>query len=75
MPLSHDQPDNAARVVRNGWGDRLWPGRFVAERLTPLLRDVLDSTGIASNCRAASGRLEQVNGLSRACEIIEAVLR
>ena len=75
MPLSHDQPDNAARVVRNGWGARLWPRRFDARRLTPLLQDVLASGGIARNCRIAAAQLSQTNGLSSACELIESALR
>ena len=75
MPLSHDQPDNAARVVRNGWGTRLWPRQFTAQRLTPALREALASEAIISNCRTAAGRLRQSNGLVAACEMVESVLR
>ena len=33
MPLSHDQPDNAARVVRLELGGRLHPKQFTANCL------------------------------------------
>jgi len=75
MPLSHDQPDNAARIVRNGWGARLWPRQFTARHLTPLLRDALANQEMAHRCRAAAARLAQTNGLNTACELIESALR
>lgn len=75
MPLSHDQPDNAARVVRNGWGARLWPRQFTAKRLTPLLRELLAERTVISNCRAAADRLAGVDGLAIACELIESAVR
>lgn len=71
MPLSHDQPDNAARVVRNRWGARLWPRQFTASRLTPLLRSILDDRTVAANCSAAAKRLADVDGLGTACAAIE----
>lgn len=73
MPLAHDQPDNAARVVRNGWGKRLWPRHFTPNRLTPLLRDLLADATLASNCQTAAQTLAQSSGLSLAADQIEAV--
>ena len=70
MPLSHDQPDNAARVVRNHWGRRLWPKQFTATRLAPLLREVMVDETVANACGAAAKRLAPANGLERACDLI-----
>lgn len=74
MPLSHDQPDNAARVVRNGWGTRLWPRQFTAQYLTSALREVLASQAITGNCRTAASRLRRNSGLAATCEMIESTL-
>ncbi len=71
MPLSHDQPDNAARVVRNHWGERLWPRRFTGQRLAGSLDDLLSSKAVAASCQAAAARLADEDALRRTSELIE----
>ncbi|MCE9590959.1 MAG: glycosyltransferase [Planctomycetes bacterium] len=74
MPLSHDQPDNAARIRRLGIGDSLSPKQFtarrVADRLTPLLTDA----GVAAACRGVADRLRAMDALGMTCDLIEKVV-
>ena len=71
MPLSHDQPDNAARIVRLGLGARLWPRKFTASRLGGLLEQILHDPQITTNCRNAASRLSKVDALEQTCQLIE----
>ncbi len=41
MPMSHDQPDNAARLRELGVGDFLYPGQFTPERVARKLERLL----------------------------------
>ena len=71
MPLSHDQPDNAARIVRLELGARLWPREFTAGRLSKLLQQLLKDPHMATNCRTAAGRLQSIDALTQTCQLIE----
>jgi UDP:flavonoid glycosyltransferase YjiC (YdhE family) len=51
MPLSHDQPDNAARVKRLGAGDYLYPKKFQAATVASRLESLLVSSTIREACR------------------------
>jgi len=70
-PLSHDQPDNAARVVRNNMGARLWPRRLTAPRLASMLDQILNDREMQKTCQSAATQLAAVDGLTRTCELIE----
>jgi rhamnosyltransferase subunit B len=50
MPLSHDQPDNAARVKRMGAGDYLYPSAFTPRRIAARLDDLLHSNAVRQAC-------------------------
>lgn len=71
MPMSHDQPDNAARVVRNHWGARLWPRQFTAERLGGILRQLATDEQVGRACEEARQRLSGQDGLEMACQALE----
>ena len=71
MPLSHDQPDNAARVVRLGTGDRLWPKRFTGPNLAACLKSLLDSSEVATRCADYAQRCGQVDALGEVASLIE----
>lgn len=75
MPLSHDQPDNAARVVRLNLGARLHPRHFTAKYLAPLLGSITSDTAMRQQCAVRAGQLSQANGLTRTCELIEAACK
>jgi UDP:flavonoid glycosyltransferase YjiC (YdhE family) len=72
VPLNFDQPDNAARCERLGLGRMLRPNRLSADNLTHLLRELLESSNIANNCREYSARIHAVPDPTRkACDLLE----
>lgn len=75
MPMSHDQPDNAARVTRLGVGQRLARREFVAPRLAEMLESILRSSEIASRCRQIATWCRQINGIAATCDLIESAMR
>jgi len=50
MPMAHDQPDNAARVVRLGVGDFLYPSAFDAESASAVLGRLTSSPSVREAC-------------------------
>jgi len=71
MPLSHDQPDNAARVKRLGIGDAIVPRRFTPERLSQMLASLMGSGDVATACRDIARRLRGVDAITQSCDLIE----
>lgn len=57
MPLAHDQPDNAQRILEQGLGDFLPPSRFTAPNLRKKLSCLLTNAQMKANCGAWSERL------------------
>ena len=51
IPRSHDQPDNADRIVRLGLGKALSYRRMNAHQLAPALRQLLQSEVISCRCK------------------------
>ena len=50
MPMSHDQPDNGARLRRLGVGDYLYPRAFRAAAVSARLRHLLTSADVGRAC-------------------------
>lgn len=73
-PMSHDQPDNAVRVKRLGVGDFISPRRFTPKRAARLLGALLESSGVAANCRTVASRFDRADGLGNACDLIERLM-
>jgi rhamnosyltransferase subunit B len=71
MPLSFDQPDNAARVARLGAGDWLAPEKFTAPRAAHKLERLLTDPTVAANCIAYKQRIDFDAHLRKACETVE----
>lgn len=71
MPLSHDQPDNAARVLRLGAGERLMPKRFTERNVVEKLAGLLASERVRARCRELAQRCGRSCGLIDACDLIE----
>jgi UDP:flavonoid glycosyltransferase YjiC (YdhE family) len=71
MPLSHDQPDNAARVRALGVGDSIKPSRFRGARVATKLDALLSSEAVKRHCREVAGRFVGVDPLAQTCELIE----
>lgn len=58
MPMAHDQPDNAHRLVRLGTGLSLPPRRFTPDRLATALRTCRDDRTLRAAALACARRLQ-----------------
>ena len=58
MAMSHDQPDNAARMERLGVGIALTPGSFTPERVTKELGKLLGEESWKKAAAEVRGRME-----------------
>ncbi len=72
MPLSHDQPDNAARLKKLQVGDSLTPANFKGPAVADRLGRLLQTPAVANACREAAARFVGVDPYRQACDIIEA---
>ena len=75
VPFSHDQPDNAARVLRLGAGRRILPGRLDARRLPAAVAELLASEATGRHCREVAALCAGRDGIAEACDLIEAFRR
>jgi UDP:flavonoid glycosyltransferase YjiC (YdhE family) len=57
MPMSHDQPDNAAHVRRLGAGDYLYPNAFTPAAVADRLRSLTSSPEVSGACRDIRNRV------------------
>ncbi|OYV89117.1 MAG: hypothetical protein B7Z73_07195 [Planctomycetia bacterium 21-64-5] len=71
MPMSFDQPDNAARLRRLGAGASLSRKRFRATTVAAALAELLNSSQVAARCRQLAERLAAERPLETACNLIE----
>ncbi|HEV7301060.1 MAG TPA: nucleotide disphospho-sugar-binding domain-containing protein [Tepidisphaeraceae bacterium] len=72
MPMSHDQPDNAARLARLGVGASLKPKKFTATNLATILGRLLGDSAVAAQAREIATRFADNRGIERAADWIEA---
>ncbi len=70
VPFSHDQPDNAARLVRLGVARTLRRDRYTAARAAGALRALLAGSA-AERAAAAGEEVRREDGLGAACGAIE----
>jgi UDP:flavonoid glycosyltransferase YjiC (YdhE family) len=56
MPMAHDQPDNADRLVKLGVGRMLWPRHFTGPAVARELHTLLDDPAVARRCRDLATR-------------------
>jgi UDP:flavonoid glycosyltransferase YjiC (YdhE family) len=74
MPLSHDQPDNAARVRALGVGDRLLPKHFTGRRLADVLRPLLASVQVKDRAADLARRCAAQDAIAETADLIERAL-
>jgi UDP:flavonoid glycosyltransferase YjiC (YdhE family) len=74
MPMSHDQPDNAARLERLGVAASIMPKQFTADRVAKRLGELLNRPGIAPRCQALAAKMAAADAVSATCEEIEAMI-
>ncbi|HLL88375.1 MAG TPA: nucleotide disphospho-sugar-binding domain-containing protein, partial [Tepidisphaeraceae bacterium] len=73
MPMSHDQPDNALRVMRLGVGDALAPRWFTGRRVAARLGALLGSADVRRRCADVVQKFGADDGIARACDLIESL--
>jgi len=71
MPMSFDQPDNAARLRKLGVARVVPAGRFTAESLTAALRELFADPTVGVACAEAKRKLESSDPIIEACDWIE----
>jgi rhamnosyltransferase subunit B len=75
MPYSHDQPDNAARLQRLGTSRTISRDHYSASRVAKELRELLENPSYAAKAQEVGRIIQGENGVSTACDAIEAHLR
>ena len=75
MPMAHDQPDNARRLVRLGVARRLYPRQFVAERVGAALRHLGQDAGVRTTCAAVATRVRAARPANIMLDTLETVRR
>jgi rhamnosyltransferase subunit B len=71
MPMSFDQPDNAARLQRLGVGDSLIPSRFRGPAVAAKLDRLLKSDAVQTSCEGIRKRFTGVDPFAEACKAVE----
>ncbi len=74
MPYAHDQPDNAARVVRLGIARTVTRAAFTAERAAAELRRLLGHPSYSAKAAEVGRRVRAEDGVAAACDALEAIL-
>jgi MGT family glycosyltransferase len=74
IPLGNDQPGVAARVAARGAGLVIPRSKLKVHRLQTALRAVLESPSYRTAAREIQSAMQQVDGLTRAADIIEEAL-
>ena len=75
MPLSHDQPLNAARVRDLGVAKVLPPAKFTSVNVIDSLRQMIEVPEVWTRCKALAMKCAQRDGRIEACDAIEAFAR
>jgi rhamnosyltransferase subunit B len=70
-PMTHDQPDNAARVKALGIGATLGPKKFNAAALAEKLNTVMTSQPVLERCKSFSRKINPDQSLDDTCTIIQ----
>jgi rhamnosyltransferase subunit B len=75
VPWSHDQPDNARRVVKLGVARTIPRSKYRAGRLAAELAELLGQQRYADAARQTAAELAKEDGVRSACDGLEAALR
>lgn len=71
IPRAHDQPDNAARLIRMGVAEKAEPGRYKAPRVAMKLGELLNSPDVKTHCKEIASRFCGIDPIGETCELIE----
>ncbi len=73
VPLTHDQPDNASRIVELGAGGSVSPRAYCRGRAAGVLGDLLNDPGWKHRCQGLASQCDGDVAIRAACDAIEAV--
>jgi rhamnosyltransferase subunit B len=73
MPMSHDQPDNAARLARLGVGLEIKPKHFRGPAIARRLHRLIDNPAVTLRCRSLAARMEAKAALAATCDRLESL--
>jgi rhamnosyltransferase subunit B len=74
VPNAHDQFDNGWRIAHLGLGRSIAAQRYRAAGAAEALAALLDDATLRHRCRAYAARMDADAPLTRACELIEALV-
>ncbi len=75
MPYSHDQPDNARRMIRLKVAKVLRKPKFTPRRVEAALRELLDNPIYLHRAQQAARRMAKEDGVTTACNALEDLVR
>jgi UDP:flavonoid glycosyltransferase YjiC (YdhE family) len=75
VPWSHDQPDNAERIRRLGYGRTVPRNRYYAPRVSDELKELLTQAAYSQRAAEAAAQIASEDGIGAACDEIESALR
>jgi rhamnosyltransferase subunit B len=70
-PMTHDQPDNAARVQLLGTGVSISPKDYTAQTVSERLNRLLSSSDVLAHSREYAQRIDPQQSLQETCDLIE----
>ncbi len=71
MPMSFDQPDNAARLRKLGVARTVPAAQFTGATLTAALRELFDDATVPGACAEWKRKMAEGDPLNEACELVE----
>ncbi len=74
ISFSHDQPDNASRVVEAGGGMTIRRHRYTADRAVQILGRLLSDTALQAKAAEVGERVRAERGVTDSCDFIERIL-
>jgi UDP:flavonoid glycosyltransferase YjiC (YdhE family) len=75
VPHSHDQFDNASRLVELGVAETVDAGRYLAHRAVDALTPLLASSEVRRRVRECGERVRSCDAVEQACDLIEETAR
>jgi UDP:flavonoid glycosyltransferase YjiC (YdhE family) len=75
MPFSHDQPDNARRMLRLKVGRVIQRGSYTPWRVARRLKAMLADPGLAEQAESVARQLAKEDGVCTACDALEEFYR
>jgi len=74
MPLSQDQPDNAARIRRLGLGDSIEPHQFKPKIVAQKIERLSSDPNVQSNCQKYAAKIDFKESLEKTIRELETCL-